>query len=68
MTGIVQDSTGKEMTKISSADLKEKQLTLYFTTQGYDINLVMDKKDEDHFTGSLMGMFDAEGDRIKKAK
>jgi hypothetical protein len=68
MAGVVQDSTGKEMAKISSAELKENQLTVYFTTQGYDVNLVMDKKDEDHTTGSLMGMFDAEGDRIKAAK
>ncbi|MDN3656614.1 hypothetical protein QWZ08_13295 [Ferruginibacter paludis] len=68
MTGVVQDSTGKEMAKISSAELKETQLTVYFTTQGYDVNLVMDKKDEDHTTGSLMGMFDAEADRIKNAK
>ncbi|MDB5279638.1 MAG: hypothetical protein JWR61_4593 [Ferruginibacter sp.] len=68
MTGVVKDSTGAETAKISSAELKENQLTVYFTTQGYDVNLVMDKKDEDHVTGSLMGMFDAEGDRIKNAK
>jgi hypothetical protein len=68
ITGVVQDSTGKEMAKISSAELKETQLTVYFTTQGYDVNLVMDKKDEDHTTGSLMGMFDAEADRIKAVK
>lgn len=68
MTGVLQDTTGKEITKITNAELKETQLTVYFTTQGYDVNLVMDKKDEDHTTGSLMGMFDAEGDRIKAIK
>ena len=65
MTGIVKDSTNTEIAKITSADLKENQLTVYFTTSGYDVNLVMDKKDDDHITGSLMGMFDAEGDRVK---
>ena len=68
MTGIVKDSTNTEIAKITSAELKENQLTVYFTTQGYDVNLVMDKKDEDHVTGSLMGMFDAEGDRVKATK
>ncbi len=68
MTGIVKDSTNTEIAKITSAELKENQLTVYFTTQGYDVNLVMDKKDEDHTTGSLMGMFDAEGDRVKATK
>ena len=68
MTGVIQDSTGKEMAKINNAELKPTQLTVYFTAQGFDVNLVMDKKDEDHTTGNLMGMFDAEADRIKKIK
>ena len=68
MTGIVKDSTNTEIAKITNAELKENQLTVYFTTSGYDVNLVMDKKDEDHITGSLMGMFDAEGDRVKATK
>jgi hypothetical protein len=28
----------------------------------------MNKKDDDHVSGSLMGMFDADGERIKEAK
>jgi hypothetical protein len=68
MTGIVKDSTNTEIAKITNAELKENQLTVYFTTSGYDVNLVMDKKDEDHVTGSLMGMFDTEGDRVKSTK
>jgi len=65
MSGIVKDSTNTGIAKITNAELKENQLTVYFTTSGYDVNLVMDKKDEDYITGSLMGMFDAEGDRVK---
>jgi len=65
MTGIIKDSTNTEIAKITNAELKDNQLTVYFTTSGYDVNLVMDKKDDDHITGSLMGMFDAEGDRVK---
>ena len=66
MTGSVQDSTGKEISKITSVDLKDTSATVYFNAQGYDVNLEMDKKGDDHITGSLMGMFDAVGDRVKK--
>ncbi|HUZ58193.1 MAG TPA: hypothetical protein VMU83_05375 [Hanamia sp.] len=65
MTGSVEDSTGKEISKITSVDVNDTSATVYFNAQGYDVNLEMDKKGEDHITGSLMGMFDAVGDRVK---
>ncbi|HTQ28292.1 MAG TPA: hypothetical protein VMI35_09195 [Puia sp.] len=65
LAGVVQDSTGTEISKISNIERNENQITVYFTAQGYDVNLVLTKKDEDHVTGSLMGMFDAEGERKK---
>ena len=68
LTGAVQDSTGKEMSKIDKVDLSGDKATVYFNAQGYDVNLEMNKKDDDHVTGSLMGMFDAEGDRVKATK
>ena len=68
IAGVVQDTTGTEIAKITSAELKDNEITLYFTTQGYDVNLLLAKKDDDHVTGSLMGMFDAEGERIKVSK
>lgn len=68
ITGVVQDTTGKEISKLTNADLKEDEITLYFNAQGYDVNLLLKKKDDDHTTGSLMGMFDAEGDRVKATK
>lgn len=40
--------------------------TLYFTAQSYDVSLVLAKKDDDHATGSLMGMFDADAVRLKE--
>jgi hypothetical protein len=66
MSGVVQDSTGKEMSKIDKVDLSGDTVTVYFVAQEYDVNLAMTKKDDDHVTGSLMGMFDAEGERVKK--
>ena len=68
MAGAVQDSTGTEIAKIDKVELKENTATVYFSAQGYDVNLAMTKKDDDHITGSLMGMFDAEGERVKAAK
>jgi len=68
ITGVVQDSTGKEIAKIDKAEVGDATATLYFNAQGYDVNLVMNKKDDDHITGSLMAMFDAEGERVKQTK
>jgi hypothetical protein len=42
------------------------KITLYFSAQGYDVNLLLAKKDDDHATGSLMGMFDADAVRMKE--
>ena len=66
LTGNIKDSTGQLDTKIDNVDLSGNKITLYFNTQGYDVNLEMDKKDDDHVTGSMMGMFDAEGERMKQ--
>ena len=68
LTGVVQDSTGKEIAKIDKVELNGDKATVYFNAQGYDVNLEMNKKDEDHVTGSLMGMFDSEGERVKNVK
>ena len=42
------------------------KITLYFSTQGYDVSLLLAKKDDDHATGSLMNMFDANAIRLKE--
>ena len=42
------------------------KITLYFNAQGYDVTLLLAKKDDDHATGSLMGMFDADALRLKE--
>jgi len=68
MTGAILDSVGKETAKFSKVELKAAQVTVYFTANGYDVYLSMDKMDEDHVTGSMMGMFDAEGTRAKPVK
>src|SRR5215471_17538540 len=45
LAGSIQDSTGQLNTKIDKVELNGDKVTLYFTAQGYDVNLEMDKKD-----------------------
>jgi hypothetical protein len=68
LSGAVQDSTGKELTKITSIDEKDKTITAAFTIQSYDVTLTLEPIDDDHVKGSLMGMFDAKGSRVKDNK
>ena len=65
LTGTVQDSTGKEITKCSKVEVKDKEVTLYYQAMGNDVSITLIKQDDDHVTGSVLGMFDAKGERIK---
>ena len=68
LTGLILDSTKTEIAKVSKIEKKGYTITLYFTAQGYDVYLYMEKKDDDHTTGNMLNMFDAVGDRIKEVK
>jgi hypothetical protein len=65
--GVLEDTTAAHkdipLTKVEQAS---DTITLYFTAQGYDVSLTLTKKDDDHVTGSLMGMFECTGQRIKQ--
>ncbi|MGY4535830.1 hypothetical protein ACVW0P_000224 [Mucilaginibacter sp. UYNi724] len=65
LTGSMRDSTDKEISKITQIDEKEKTITAYFNAQGYDVNLLLEPIDADRVKGSLMGMFEAKGERVK---
>lgn len=66
LTGVVQDTTGMEISKIDKVELADGKMTVYFNAQGFDIDVALNKKDEEHAAGSLMGMFNAEATRKKK--
>jgi hypothetical protein len=68
LTGLIQDSTGTEIAQFSKVELVDSTVTLYFTAQNYNVNLQLIKKSQDRVTGSMMDMFDAEGDRVKATK
>ena len=65
LTGIVQDSTGKEITKCSKVELKDNEVTLYYQAMGTDVSITLIKKDDDHVTGKVLNTFDASGERMK---
>jgi hypothetical protein len=66
--GVVQDTTGKELSKITKVELNANTITLYFTINEHHVHAELTKEDEDHTTGNAMGMFDVEGDRVKATK
>lgn len=66
LTGVVQDSTGKEISKVSQIDEQGKSIIAAFTAQSYDLTLTLEPVDNDHVRGSLISMFEAKGIRIKE--
>lgn len=55
-----------EVIEIERIEEKEGTLTVYWFSQGYDVYLSMQKKDDDNISGTLVGMFVASGKRIKE--
>jgi hypothetical protein len=39
---------------------------LYFSASGYDLYMILEKKDENHVKGREMDMFDVTGERAVK--
>jgi len=68
VAGAILDSAGTTISEFSKVEMKDSTVTVYFTAQGYDVYLRLDKKGDDHVTGTMLDMFDAEGDRVKAAK
>jgi hypothetical protein len=51
---------------IAKIEDSSDKVVLYFTIQGYDVNTELTKIDSDNLKGSLMGMFEAKGTRVKE--
>jgi hypothetical protein len=51
---------------ISKVEDDKEKVVIYFTIQGYDVNAELTKVDADNLKGSLMGMFEAKGVRVKE--
>jgi uncharacterized protein YvpB len=44
LAGTIQDSTGTEISKFSKVELKGDGVIVYFTAQGYDVYMTMNKR------------------------
>lgn len=55
---------GIDPSKFSQVSEKETEITVNYNTMGYDVNITFKKVDDNKLNGSLMGMFDATGERI----
>ena len=67
LIGAVRDSTNKEVSKITQIDENNKTINAAFTINSNDVTLSLEPVDDDHVKGSVMGMFDAKGTRIKES-
>ena len=67
-SGIVQDSTGVEITKISSIEEAGKSITVSYNAMGYDLSVQLEPADDDNLKGVLNNMFDTKGIRVKETK
>ncbi|MDT8886140.1 hypothetical protein [Aquirufa regiilacus] len=52
--------------EISKVEDDSEKVVIYFSTQGYDVNVELTKVDSDNLKGTLMGMFEAKGSRVKE--
>lgn len=54
--------------KIPITNIEESadKLVLYFSAQGYDVNVELTKVDNDNLKGTLMNMFEAKAIRVKE--
>jgi len=66
LIGAVRDTTDKEVSKITQIDENDKTINAAFNINSNDVTLSLEPVDDDHVKGSLMGMFDAKGMRIKE--
>ena len=66
LAGTLQDPDTKKDNPLTKVEQDDKGgVVLYFTAQSYDVTVSLLKKDDDHVTGSMMGMFDCAGERVK---
>jgi hypothetical protein len=65
LTGKLVNPESKEEMDVTSIEINGDVVTVAFSMMGYDLTLVLTKKDEDHANGKLMDMFDCEATRKK---
>jgi hypothetical protein len=64
----MKDSSGTDLYKVTTTGIDKDQATITFLGSQGDVTLILRKKDETSIAGDIMGMFDAEGNRVSKNK
>lgn len=67
LSGYLTSKASPDSTRFTKVEETEKSVTVYFSSQGYDVYIKLEKQDDDHVSGNLMDMFDATGERVKEA-
>jgi hypothetical protein len=62
--GSIQDYEGNDVLEVTGARVEKDWASVNFFAEGYDISIVLRKKDDNNVTGDMMQMFDVEGKRI----
>ncbi len=62
---MINPDTQKEE-PFNKLDTTEKGIIVYFSAQGYDVDMSLEKQDDDHVIGSVMNMLEVTGVRVKK--
>jgi cytochrome c len=66
LTGTITPNDGEaKSATLENVEETPGKLTIYFNMSSYDINVTLEKVDEDNLNGSLMGMFKTKATRIK---
>lgn len=67
LSGTYQDLETKKDMPLTKVEKDDKGIVLYFTAQGYDVNVAVERKDDDdHVKANMMGMFEGTGERVKQ--
>ncbi|MFV8341050.1 hypothetical protein [Flavobacterium sp. XS2P39] len=61
----IDPTSNNELFAFTKVEEEANKVTVYFTSQGYDVYMYLEKKDQDNLSGSMMDMFDATGVRLK---
>jgi hypothetical protein len=64
LTGGITNPEATDPIKFTNVEENENSVTVYFSASGYDVYMTLEKKGDNKVEGSMMDMFDANGERV----
>lgn len=65
LSGTISPKADSKPVPIDKIEETAEKIILHFKMSGFDINVSLEKENNDNFKGKLMGMFDVKGIRAK---